>query len=75
MDKIVRYRDLNPAAQEIAIRQVRNSVDYADHVLEALQCRAKEALFVKLGLPRCFDSQACHRPLEDEVFVLCGRCD
>ena len=36
MDKIVRYRDLTPAAQEIAIRQVRNSVDYADHVLEAL---------------------------------------
>lgn len=50
MDKIVRYENLSPAAQEIAIRQVRNSVDYANHVLEALQCRAKEALFVRLGL-------------------------
>ena len=50
MDKIVRYKDLSPAAQEIAIRQVRNSIDYADHVLGALQCRANEALFVKLGL-------------------------
>ena len=50
MDKIVRYKDLSPAAQEIAIRQVRNSIDYADHVLGALQCFANEALFVKLGL-------------------------
>ena len=50
MDKIVRYKALSPAAQELAIRQVRNSVDYADHVLGVLQCCAKEALFVKLGL-------------------------
>lgn len=50
MDKVVCYKDLTDSAQELAIRQVRNSVEYANHVLDVLEHRAKSALWNRLGL-------------------------
>ena len=50
MDKVVCYKDLTDSAQELAIRQARNSVEYANHVLDVLEHRAKGALWNRLGL-------------------------
>ena len=50
MDKVVCYKDLTDSAQELAIRQARNSVEYANHVLDVLEHRAKGVLWNRLGL-------------------------
>lgn len=77
MDKVVCYKDLTGSAQELAIQQVRNSVEYANHVLDVLERRAEDSLWNRLELsvePNIVDFVVSFRKLVTELPELYRLC-
>lgn len=78
MEKTVCFRELSPSARSIAVRQMRNSVDYAEEVLDILQRSAEKLLWFKLGLKPTADvvelNVAIRRHVTDlsELKTLCA---